>query len=299
MGFLKGLFNKKEVQDTQNKVVNQEAVSSEKQEQLQEKIEAFYQKIKAASQTPVVYFTLEKGKPDLFDCKVGGAYYVPENETIPMDQIENSQLYLLAQINFAQCNAPEGFPTSGLLQIFISGDDDVYGCDFDNPTSQKRWTIRYLKEIPKQPLENRIFQPNAQKETMLPFPVECEYKMIPHNEMQAMTVSDYRFEDCFAKACQDLLEEGQHSISDLENDVYDGLCDKLETFASQIGGYPCFTQYDPREYMQGIKPDVLLFQLDTVEDIMWGDSGVVNFFISQQDLENKDFSKVVYNWDCM
>lgn len=43
---------------------------------------------------------------------------------------------------------------------------------------------------------------------------------------------------------------------------------------------------------------MLLFQLDTVEDIMWGDSGVANFFISRDALKNKDFSKVYYNWDC-
>lgn len=46
------------------------------------------------------------------------------------------------------------------------------------------------------------------------------------------------------------------------------------------------------------KTKILLFQLDTVEDIMWGDSGVANFFISRDALKNKDFSKVYYNWDC-
>lgn len=33
-------------------------------------------------------------------------------------------------------------------------------------------------------------------------------------------------------------------------------------------------------------------------DIMWGDCGVANFFIHPDDLKNKDFSKVLYNWDC-
>ncbi|MDE5859478.1 MAG: DUF1963 domain-containing protein, partial [Oscillospiraceae bacterium] len=32
--------------------------------------------------------------------------------------------------------------------------------------------------------------------------------------------------------------------------------------------------------------------------IMWGDMGVANFFISENDLKNLDFSKVAYNWDC-
>jgi uncharacterized protein YwqG len=44
----------------------------------------------------------------------------------------------------------------------------------------------------------------------------------------------------------------------------------------------------------------LLFQMDIDDEagIMWGDSGVANFFISQPDLESKNFSRVLYNWDC-
>ena len=36
----------------------------------------------------------------------------------------------------------------------------------------------------------------------------------------------------------------------------------------------------------------------TPDEIIWGDCGVANFFINQKDLENCDFSKVLYNWDC-
>ena len=33
-------------------------------------------------------------------------------------------------------------------------------------------------------------------------------------------------------------------------------------------------------------------------EIMWGDSGVGNFFISEEDLKNLNFENVLYNWDC-
>ena len=298
MCFLKKIFAKQEVK-TQNETKPKNEERVENQEKIQATVEMFYERLKNTSQKPITYFTLEKDKPALFDCKIGGAYYIPEHETLPIDQIEKSPLYLLAQINFSQFKAPEGFPTSGLLQIFISGDDDLYGCDFDDPRSQKRWAIRYYESIPNQPVSNRIFQPKAHKETMLPFPLDCEYRLQPHEHFQTITINDYRFKDYFTQSCQDLLKEDQHTIFDLDDVIYDNLCDRLETFASQIGGYPCFTQYDPREYMKDNPCDILLFQLDTVEDIMWGDSGVANFFISEQDLKNKDFTNVVYNWDCM
>jgi uncharacterized protein YwqG len=69
----------------------------------------------------------------------------------------------------------------------------------------------------------------------------------------------------------------------------------------KIGGYPYFTQYDPRAYTRYSDCDFnLLFQMDTdwPENIMWGDAGVGNFFIREEDLRNCDFSHVLYNWDC-
>ena len=32
--------------------------------------------------------------------------------------------------------------------------------------------------------------------------------------------------------------------------------------------------------------------------IMWGDVGICNFFISPEALKRRDFSRVLYNWDC-
>ena len=75
----------------------------------------------------------------------------------------------------------------------------------------------------------------------------------------------------------------------------------LSASGHRLGGYPFFTQTDPRQYNEKIQDYILLFQLDTDDaenDIMWGDSGVGNFFIHPEDLKKRDFSKVVYNWDC-
>ena len=48
------------------------------------------------------------------------------------------------------------------------------------------------------------------------------------------------------------------------------------------------------------KYDTLLFQLDSQDKyIMWGDSGVGNFFIPKKSLLEKDFTNVLYNWDCL
>ena len=66
----------------------------------------------------------------------------------------------------------------------------------------------------------------------------------------------------------------------------------------KIGGYPSFCQDDPRYDLE--EKYELLFQLDSDSDLelRWGDMGVANFFITTKDLETRDFSRVMYNWDC-
>ena len=67
-----------------------------------------------------------------------------------------------------------------------------------------------------------------------------------------------------------------------------------------IGGYPYFMQDDVREVSSEF--DTLLFQMDSESigegEIMWGDMGVGNFFISREALRRLDFSRVLYHWDC-
>ena len=41
--------------------------------------------------------------------------------------------------------------------------------------------------------------------------------------------------------------------------------------------------------------NTLLFQMDSDMHIMWGDSGVANFFIKN----DNDFDDVFYTWDCL
>lgn len=296
MQFLKKLFAKEKEKQPEKDMasVSKEPVKGN----VDALVDEIYQALRNASEQEVTQITLKKGEADLFDSKVGGPYYVPEGMDIPTDKNSGNPLFLLAQLNFAQLPVKEPFPTSGVLQLFISGDGDVYGCDFDHPYDQEFWKARYLEEVPADIDETRIVWPKETEETCLPFPAEVQYKMEPHTLHQTITISDYRFNEVFYANCKDFLGEEVKTFYDLEDDVNDVLFDKLETFACQIGGYPCFTQSDPREYMKEDIPQILLFQLDTVEDIMWGDSGVANFFIHEEALRKKDFSHVLYNWDC-
>lgn len=236
---------------------------------------------------PCMKITLTDTKPSVFESKVGGMGYIPHDSSFPTDSNGN-QLRLLAQIDFTEIQIEE-FPKKGLLQFWLSG-TDLYGCDFDNPTNQNGFRVIYYPEIDRTVTEEEIrskFTENDDEDDGY-LPVETECGM-------SFEKSENRYID------YDAIEDDYDEDADEEeiaNDVR-----WSENAGHKVGGYPYFTQFDPRDEEQSEKYDFLLFQLDTdvengKERVMWGDMGIGNFFISSEKLKNLDFSDVLYNWDC-
>lgn len=234
----------------------------------------------------------------------GRNFYLPKGESIPKDK-KGRPMALLAQINFAESPSLEGYPDSGLLQIFINAYDDLYGSDFEGFSegfdfaSQKGYEVRFYPEInaDKANLETDFsFLPHPGSGTgdivLLPGEVECGLKFSRMDH--PATPSDYRFERYFPSEFFDRFPELDRYK------VIDAASESQETFGHQIGGYASFTQTDPRSYAKPDRDWKLLLQIDSDDDskIMWGDVGVANFFITPEDLAKRDFSKVIYNWDC-
>ena len=266
---------------------------------------AIHTRLKETTSKPTIVFELEEGSAGILQCKIGGAFFVPEGMEVPKNTETGEALYLLAQINFEELPPMEEKKKKGLLQIFIDGKDDLYGCDLDNKANQKGWCIRFIENLPsaEEMKPEQIQETEWTEETSLPLERQTVYRLTGRREDQPVSINDYRFDKLLAKYCSDLLPEGVEGFFDLDDEDAEA-CEEMyelfEEYDCQIGGYPTFTQTDPREFMNDEEdaPDILLFQLDTAEDIMWGDSGVGNFFIKREDLIKKDFSKVWYNWDC-
>lgn len=256
------------------------------------------ERLSAHTEKPAVAFSLEEGgAAGLFACKLGGAFYVPEDQSAPEDS-HGQPMYLLAQLNFSELPALKDFPEKGLLQFFLTGSDDLYGADYDDPASQKNWCIRYLPEIPEERSvnETRIFYPAYTEKTRLLLFSEETCPLKASAITQSITLCDYRISDILRRTCADLLPEDFRDVYDLDDQVSAELLKRQELYRAQIGGYPDFIEYDPREEAEDA-PDILLFQIESFDDITWGDPGVGNFFIRSEDLKNRDFSKVWYHWD--
>ena len=271
-----------------------------------EKAKAIVAEVKRRTETPCWKLTLQpEGPCGLLDSKVGGLPYWDPALPYPTDS-QGNKMTLLAQLNFAQLGTEAPLPAQGLLQFFI-GQDDVFGIDFDQPDSQKDFRVVYHPEPdPALTLEQiQALDLPTHVEADLCTPVIREAAFTAEKTVGYMGPGDCRFEALFREAVravtgEDIGDKNEYQYFDKADRDY--FYDQLSAAGHRLLGYPFFTQYDPRE-PEG-PYDTLLFQLDSdmAEDrkdlVLWGDCGVGNFFINREDLLRRDFSRILYNWDC-
>lgn len=249
----------------------------------------------------------ENNSLNLTDSKFGGLPYISTDADTPKDSNDN-QLALLAQINCSDLPENTLYPKDGLLQFWISRNDD-FGLD-----NKKDYCVKYIENI-----EN-----NITKESIL-----TKYKLLdeenneeysPFNKkntsfalkfekgISTITSTDFLFEDIALKTIHELFpdENIEDLYDDLERDVFNTLFKAFKGVDHAIGAYPTFTQWDPRNPEEKDAYGITLLQVESHWDndsnssgIMWGDSGVANFFINKEKLEHLNFEDVLFNWDCL
>lgn len=276
--------------------------------------EAVYDELKAEHHKEVIYIKAEKVDDlSLEESKFGGFPFVPLGGAIPTNA-EGSQLALLAQINCAQLPENNMYPSDGWLQIWCL-EDEMYGFCSDTIQPETNQKVLYIPAGTQgEPLERveAMYQPYGDEECPLWF-VDDQgaiwgMRLSFTHGQQGITYSDGRFRDLFLDRWNKRYpEQAVENFYDLPDEIFENVVDIHDgpDCAHQLGGYPYFTQYDPRfEYRssEATKYTELLFQIDsqfdTKWDLCWGDAGVRNLFISREDLEALDFSDLLYNFDC-
>lgn len=246
-------------------------------------------------------------QPGICDSKFGGVPYWDMKKPYPTDY-NGEKLILLAQINLDQIEKNELLPENGMLQFF-TGLDDVFGMNFDNPDVQDTFRVIYHESVDYSITNEQILRlnppisTNPDIEEYTPLWKECAVKI--EKTKAYMGESDYRFDTLFGETAHEKFNiKFDSAFNLLDEDDYNKMVEELSTTGHWMLGYPFFTQQDPRTYEEKYRYyDTLLFQMDSdfinKEDyVLWGDCGVANFFINHEDLKRKDFSKVLYNWDC-
>ena len=250
-------------------------------------------------------FAEANDKTGIFSSKFGGIPYVASNDIIPVDP-NNNQLALLAQINCSELPENNLYPKVGLLQFWIARNSN-FGLD-----NRDSYCVKYIANIDESVSEKDILEKydilDEDSNTVhSPFKNKnASFSLTFEKGTSTITSSDCRFEDIALSTIQNLFPNEQINdlYDDLENDVYSTLLKSFEGVQHAIGAYPTFTQWDPRNPDDSNTYDVMLLQIESMwstdsneKEIMWGDSGVANFFINSEKLEKLDFNDILFNWD--
>lgn len=217
----------------------------------------------------------------LWDSKFGGRPYLLREHLYPLDG-EGQPLFFLAQINFAETPRLDGFPTQGLLAFYIYS-DYVYSLSDDN-TRQEKFRVLYFPNVTQDEAALTTdfdFLPRFQYP-----PIERPLGLRFRLDYAPVSNEDYRFEQRIGQPFYRL-------------DAGMSFAEQMAFFKMRyckLGGYPGTTQDYP--ITAKIGKDVLLLQISCGEHITWGDGGLANFFVSAEDLAQRDFSRVLYNWNC-
>lgn len=270
---------------------------AQEQEQISPQLEQVIAQFAASYEQPCLRLKPQPGSAGPFSTKLGGAPYLPPGFPYPCSTKagdEGQPLHLLAQFNFNDLPQLPGWPNQGMLQFFIA-DDDLLGLDLKDNRSQNGWRVIYHPQVDFSLTQADLLPPPHEDENNY-FPIKGEYLLVAEPEIMPMSCDDYRFGESFNNLYQPALGRAWQACTNAEQEL---VCQRFSAWGHHLGGYPAFTQEDPRT-VSNAECSRLLLQLDSDADlgITWGDSGLANFFISEEDFLARDFSRVLYNWDC-
>lgn len=256
-------------------------------------------RIQQESRRPVCRIGMSRQPFAITDSHLGGVPYVPHQEKIPTD-LGGSQLWLCAQINFAQMPAMEGFPSQGILQLFLSDRriDGGFGLRSAGAGRvQDYWRAVYYPEVDGTVTEEEcrakmVIPWEEASKTNMPRPA-CQWDLreiaqgvtrlwrapeVPLKvafgpvEQEGVCGDDYRFQERFDAVARELWP-GELPKSFYPFDIWDQTEEEREALmrvrnqcrngGCKMGGFPLFLRGDPREGAPELAAwDTLLFQLD-------------------------------------
>jgi uncharacterized protein YwqG len=220
-------------------------------------------------------------------CRLGGPVWIAAGAEWPVDG-DGQPFDFIAQIDFAELPALDGFPTLGVLQFFVQR-DDIMGADFDAPAQS---VIRLLWHPGGLPA-GYLFAAPPQDEPMGPLTDHaCETGV-------ALAVAPATHNPSFNDFRVEGLLDGignRPNFQTIDDWLYDPA--RAEPMVHHVGGHPAFTQSDFRRPGHYDDYDRTLLRLTSDDHICWGDVGEAVFLIRAADLATRDFSRVAFSWDC-
>ncbi len=251
------------------------------------------------------------------DCKIGGIPYYPKDMEWPLGKCGASKdkpLVFLAQFNMAYIPSIPNFPKRGILQFFIS--EEMYGKSprGERKDDQLNFRVVYHQTVKTDASvlmsENDVPISNLTLSEDVRFPVKGSYLLTPGIILnERMPSTDYRAKETFLEYYNQQKGQDAKDIPEGYRQLFENLYPIFRKPIVSLGGFPSFVQGDIRsnhEEYRKYDTTILVISSDPcpfvngkyAPKIAWGDDGCANFMMPIESLKKKDFSQVLYDWDC-
>jgi uncharacterized protein YwqG len=278
-------------------------------------LESYRQWIEAARLTALC-FEAKRGATLPWQSKQGGRpyfqidhpddwFYTPWPQAVrrspwPKSRRSGRELFLLAQINFAEIPPVPFFPDRGILQVFLDVDGE--------PHSKLKQCLHLAWHETVFTDPEFVVHDFGALDVQLPYGEPGEWSLTFHRIDSYLSFSDYRFAEVYAQPKFDgvslaELLEGPLRVHYLQ------LCRPDEQHdRNQIGGYH-YSQNDQdprgpyfrRSNLERLAPEwndsLLLIQFASTDVFGWGDGGEMRIFIQRDDLAQRRFDNILAHWD--
>ncbi|RYY71872.1 MAG: DUF1963 domain-containing protein [Chitinophagaceae bacterium] len=202
-----------------------------------------WEEIKATALDYVEIIATPADKFTATESSFGSIPFFPTGFDYPMDG-QGQPMIPLAQLNFAEMPAIEGYPTKGIVQFYIAN-TDTYGLDFDNHYNPDSFRVIYIEHP-----ENMTVNPHT---SFLDNVMKSEYSPVykPHKlsfarKREYVGISDYRYNLHGFSIDSWYAGYSEEERNSLEDESYE----LFNTTGHKVGGYANFAQEDPREYIK-------------------------------------------------
>ena len=229
---------------------------------------------------------------------------------------------MVAQINCAELPKNELYPKTGILQFWLDPYDELgLGIDLKNPVSQVNTrVIYYPHHKDTNPCAHALVMPDQEKQTEMEFmawPVHMdqgwEIGLSFEETSEGITPQNWWvYQSRFVELWNELYPQqpigdfagiDAYAPADEERPSMTFYRDIAQRSYHKLGGHPEFTQQDPRQEHDGLDNYTInlltMFSEDAEKFVtVWGDQGTANWLITPEQLKNRDFSKVLFEWSC-
>ena len=246
---------------------------------------------------------LEPGKP-----RLGGQPDLPEG--IPWPEFKRVPMSFIGQIRFADVSGLDSenlLPDSGILYFFYDAGQMTWGFD---PKDRGGWKVIYyngnMSDLRRTEFPDGLPQESRFLAAAMSFSREITVPQMPSafvNRLGMTEKEQAAYCEVMAKVEEANSESSLNRMLGYPNQIQGDMqleC-QLVSHGLYCGDERGYNDPKAKELEKGAADWILLLQVDSDDntEMMWGDVGILHFWIPKDALKARDFDKVWISFQCM